>query len=57
MGAERRSKRLPRLGEMSVITQQHLASINRADRDLYAREKALNSAIVPLGAFTLAAMW
>jgi hypothetical protein len=42
---------------MSVITQQHLASINRADRDLYAREKALNSAIVPLGAFTLAAMW
>jgi hypothetical protein len=49
MGAERRSKcrskRLPRLGEMSVITQQHLASINRADRDLYAREKILNPAI------------
>ena len=28
-----------------MITQQHLASINRADRDLYAREKVLNSAI------------
>jgi hypothetical protein len=31
---------------MSMITQQHLASINRADRDLYAREKVLNSAII-----------
>jgi hypothetical protein len=30
---------------MSMITQQHLASINRAHRDLYAREKVLNSAI------------
>jgi len=29
-----------------MITQQHLASINHADRDLYAREKVLNSAIV-----------
>ncbi len=29
-----------------MITQQHLASINRADRDLYAREKVLNSAII-----------
>ena len=46
MGAERRSERLPRLGEMSMITQQHLASIKRADRDLYAREKVLNSAII-----------
>ena len=44
MGAERRSKRFPRLGEMSVNTQQ--ASINNADRDLYAREKVLNSAII-----------
>src|ERR1700685_664540 len=31
---------------MSMITQQHLASINRADRDLYARETVLNSAII-----------
>src|SRR5271163_961519 len=31
---------------MSMITQQHLASINRADRDLFAREKVLNSAII-----------
>ena len=44
MGAERRSKRFPGLGEMSVNTQQ--ASINTADRDLYAREKVLNSAII-----------
>ncbi|MFZ1011523.1 MAG: hypothetical protein WAN65_32095 [Candidatus Sulfotelmatobacter sp.] len=29
-----------------MITQQHLASIHHADRDLYAREKVLNSAIV-----------
>jgi hypothetical protein len=29
---------------MSMITQQ--ASINNADRDLYAREKVLNSAII-----------
>ena len=29
-----------------MITQQHLASINRADRDLHAREKVLNSAII-----------
>ena len=29
-----------------MITQQHLASIHRADRDLYAREKVLNSAII-----------
>ena len=29
-----------------MITQQHLASINRVDRDLYAREKVLNSAII-----------
>ena len=29
-----------------MITQQHLASINGADRDLYAREKVLNSAII-----------
>jgi hypothetical protein len=29
-----------------MITQQHLASINRADRDLYAREQVLNSAII-----------
>src|ERR1700730_2365701 len=46
MGAERRSERLPRLGEMSMITQQHLASTNCQDRDLYAREKVLNSAIL-----------
>src|SRR5580700_11726009 len=31
---------------MPMITQQHLASINRADRDLHAREKVLNSAII-----------
>src|ERR1700722_16037613 len=31
---------------MSMITQQHLASTNRANRDLYAREKVLNSAII-----------
>src|SRR5579872_7056198 len=31
---------------MSMITQQHLASIKHADRDLYAREKVLNSAII-----------
>jgi hypothetical protein len=29
-----------------MITQQHLASINRANRGLYAREKVLNSAII-----------
>jgi hypothetical protein len=29
-----------------MITQQHLASIKHADRDLYAREKVLNSAII-----------
>jgi len=29
-----------------MITQQHLASINRADRDLYAREKVLNSSVI-----------
>jgi hypothetical protein len=29
-----------------MITQQHLASTNRANRDLYAREKVLNSAII-----------
>src|SRR4029077_2879917 len=46
MGAERRCKRLPWLGEMSMITQQHLASIKHADRDIYAREKVLNSAII-----------
>src|SRR5579864_8500347 len=31
---------------MSMITQQHLASTNRANRDLYAREMVLNSAII-----------
>src|SRR4051794_25238639 len=31
---------------MSMITQQHFASVKRADRDLYAREKVLNSAII-----------
>jgi hypothetical protein len=31
---------------MSMTTQQHLASIKHADRDLYAREKVLNSAII-----------
>src|ERR1700722_4308870 len=46
MGAERRSERLPRLGEISMITQQHLASFKHADRDMYAREKVLNSAII-----------
>ena len=29
-----------------MITQQHLASVKHADRDLYAREKVLNSAII-----------
>ena len=29
-----------------MITQQHLASIHHADRDLYAREKILNFAII-----------
>jgi hypothetical protein len=29
-----------------MITQQRLASTNRANRDLYAREKVLNSAII-----------
>jgi len=29
-----------------MSTQQHLASINHADRDLYAREKVLNSTIM-----------
>ena len=29
-----------------MITQQHLPSCERADRDLYAREKVLNSAII-----------
>ena len=29
-----------------MITQQHSASIKHADRDLYAREKVLNSAII-----------
>jgi hypothetical protein len=29
-----------------MITQQHLASVKHADRDLYAPEKVLNSAIV-----------
>ena len=29
-----------------MITQHHLASINRADRELHAREKVLNSAII-----------
>ena len=29
-----------------MITQQDLASTNRANRDLYAREKVLNSAII-----------
>ena len=28
------------------MSTQHLASINHADRDLYAREKVLNSAII-----------
>src|SRR5579872_6774902 len=46
MGAERRSKRLPRLGELSMRGQQHLASGDRADCDLYARDQVLNSAII-----------
>ena len=29
-----------------MSTQQHLASVNYADRDLYARERVLNSAII-----------
>ena len=29
-----------------MITQQQLPSFKRADRDLYAREKVLNSAII-----------
>jgi hypothetical protein len=29
-----------------MITQQHLASIKHVDRDVYAREKVLNSAII-----------
>ena len=29
-----------------MSTQQHLPSVNYADRDLYAREKVLNSAII-----------
>jgi hypothetical protein len=29
-----------------MITQQHLASFKHADRDLYAREEVLNSAII-----------
>ena len=29
-----------------MSTQQHLASVNQADRDLYAREQVLNSAII-----------
>ena len=29
-----------------MVTQQHLASFKRADRDLYAREEVLNSAII-----------
>src|ERR1700732_3738875 len=31
---------------MSMSTQQHLASVNRANRDLSAREGVLNSAII-----------
>src|SRR5258708_26529793 len=31
---------------MSMITHQHLVAINHADRDLHAREKVLNSAII-----------
>ena len=30
-----------------MITQQHLASFKHVDRDIYAREKVLNSAIIP----------
>ena len=29
-----------------MSTQQHLASINHGDRDLYARERVLNSAVI-----------
>ena len=29
-----------------MIPQQHLASFKHADRDLYAREEVLNSAII-----------
>ena len=29
-----------------MSTQQHLASIDHGDRDLYARERVLNSAII-----------
>jgi hypothetical protein len=29
-----------------MSTQQHLAFVNHADRDLYARERVLNSAII-----------
>ena len=29
-----------------MITQQHLASFKHADRDMYAREKVLNAAII-----------
>src|SRR5712692_6396666 len=31
---------------MSMSTQQHFASVNYAERDLYARERVLNSAII-----------
>jgi hypothetical protein len=31
---------------MSMSTQQYLASVSHADRDLYARERVLNSAII-----------
>src|SRR3984893_10351215 len=31
---------------MSMSTHQHLASVNYAERDLYARERVLNSAII-----------
>src|SRR6266566_9071627 len=31
---------------MSMSTQQYLPSVNYADRDLYARERVLNSAII-----------
>jgi hypothetical protein len=46
MGAERRSKRLPPVRRNVNDTQQHLACSKHADRDLYAREKVLNSAII-----------
>jgi hypothetical protein len=29
-----------------MVTQQHLASVNHADRDVHARERVLNSAII-----------